>query len=49
MHACNFFFGYKIKIIDPITDKIVQPEANHIGTIAGRGVWLGSGTIVYLT
>jgi len=43
----NFSFGNKIKIYDPAKDSVVETEADHLGIIAGTGVWLSSGTITY--
>ncbi len=43
----NYSFGNKIKIPNPVTDEIVHTETDHFGTIAGRKVWLSSGTIIY--
>lgn len=43
----NYSFGNKIKVADPVTGSVVQTESDHFGTIAGSGVWLASGTIVY--
>lgn len=43
----NYSYGSKIRILDPLTDKVLQTTADHFGTLSGTEVWLASGTIVY--
>lgn len=43
----NSSYGSKIRILDPVTDEVVQTTADHFGTLSGTEVWLAIGTMVY--